>query len=239
MKRTKRIVTALILSISVLSLAGCGRASETKNNETEGAINSFNTIVKTYPDKKGFHKALSHWGFKMPTGEKFEWTKDTSANKADFAMVMLADPLIKAGLDVNKLDKNQWLFKPAGRDEGVDLPNLLIKPYNVSDKKENSNGSEDAFRRLLNGDSKLVKYHKEQQHYRLTMEEGNEVQWTEKIGLNDADMTFVIKAEPLVKAGLDVKKLQDTGWIFKEAGDDNTGMGKNPDQIIKVFKLNK
>ncbi|MDV3429025.1 MAG: hypothetical protein LIR50_18695, partial [Bacillota bacterium] len=192
-------------------------------------------IVKSYPKNKGFHKALQHWGFKLPTGEKFEWTKDMSANKADFAMVMLADPLIKAGLDLNKLDKNEWLYSPAAKEEGQDLPNRLIKPYNVSDEKVNSNGSEDAFRRILKEDTALVKYHKEQQHYRLIIGDGNEVQWTEKLGLNDADMIFVLKAEPLIKAGLDVNKLEGTGWIFKAAGKDD--MGENPDQIMKIYKI--
>lgn len=64
-----------------------------------------------------------------------------SANKADFAMVMLADPLVKAGLDVKKLDKNAWLYEPAAKDDkGNDLPNRLIKPYNVSDKNKHQMG---------------------------------------------------------------------------------------------------
>lgn len=235
MKKTKKIVALLVSSVLVLSFAGCSR-TVTGNKETDNGLNAFNAIVKAYPANKGFHQALQHWGFKLSTGEKFEWTKDTSANKADFAMVMLADPLVKAGLDINKLDKNEWLNEPAAKDEnGQDLPNRLIKPYNVSDKKVTSNGSEDAMRRILKQDPNLVKYHKEQQHYRLMLGDGNEVQWTEKLGLNDADMIFVLKAEPLIKAGLDVNKLEGTGWIFKAAGKDE--MGDNPDQIMKIFKI--
>jgi hypothetical protein len=235
MKKTKKIVALLVSSVLVLSFAGCSR-TVTGNKETDNGLNAFNAIVKAYPANKGFHQALQHWGFKLSTGEKFEWTKDTSANKADFAMVMLADPLVKAGLDLNKLDKNEWLNEPAAKDEnGQDLPNRLIKPYNVSDKKVTSNGSEDAMRRILKQDPNLVKYHKEQQHYRLMLGDGNEVQWTEKLGLNDADMIFVLKAEPLIKAGLDVNKLEGTGWIFKAAGKDE--MGDNPDQIMKIFKI--
>ncbi|MFL0245391.1 hypothetical protein [Candidatus Clostridium stratigraminis] len=151
-------------------------------------------------------------------------------------MVMLADPLIKAGLDINKLDKNKWLYEPAGKDEnGQDLPNRLIKPYNVSDKKVSSNGSEDAMRRILKQDPSLVKYHNEQQHYRLILGDGNEVEWTEKLGLNNADMAFVLKADPLIKAGLDINKLQGSGWKFKPTGRDD--MGENPAQIIKTFKI--
>lgn len=76
----------------------------TGNKKTDNGLNAFNAIVKAYPDNKGSHKALRHWGFKLLTGEKFEWSKDMSANKADFAMVMLVDPLVKAGLDVTKLE---------------------------------------------------------------------------------------------------------------------------------------
>jgi hypothetical protein len=234
MKRAKKIMLLAVSIIFTLSVTGCNRNS--LSTEAEGGLKAFEAMIKTYPDKIGFHKALEHWGFKLPTGEKFEWSKDMSANKADFAMVMLADPFIKAGLDVKKLN-DEWLFKPAGKEEGEDLPNLLVKPYNVSDKKLSSNGSEDSMRRLLQQDAKLVEYHKELQHYRLKLGEGFEVQWTEKLGLNDADMIFVLKAEPLVKAGLDVKKLEGSGWIFKPASKDNMGMGENPDQLVKILKL--
>lgn len=237
MKKSKKIIAVVVPSILVLSLAGCGR-TVTGNKESDNGLQAFNEIVKAYPEKKGYHEALKHWGFELPTGEKFEWSKDMSANKADFAMVMLADPLIKAGLDVDKLDSNEWLYEPAGKDEmGKNLPNRLIKPYDVSDKKEKSSGSEDSFRRILKANTNLVKYDKEQQQYRLSLGDRNEVQWTEKLGVDDADMVFVLKAEPLVKAGLDVNKLDGTGWIFKPAGKDS--MGENPDQIIKAFDIKK
>lgn len=239
MKKTKKIVALLISSVLVLSFAGCSRKI-TGSKEADNALNAFNEIVKAYPDKKGFHEALQHWGFTLPTGEKFEWSKDMSANKADFAMVMLADPLVKAGLDISKLDKNEWLYEPAAKDDkGQDLPNRLIKPYNVSDKKQASNGSEDSMRRLLKENPSMVKYHQEQQHYRLVLGDGNEVQWTEKLGVNDSDMIFVLKAEPLLKAGLDVNKLEDSGWVFRPASKDNAGMGENPDQIVKIYDIKK
>lgn len=235
MIKARRIILLVVSMIFVLSIAaGCNRSSLSK--DAEGGVKAFESIIKTYPDKIGFHKALEHWGFKLPTGEKFEWSRDMSANKADFAMVMLADPFIKAGLDVKQLN-DEWIFKPAGKEEGEEFPNLLIKPYNVSDKKSTASGSEESMRKLLQEDSKLIEYHKDLQHYRLKLGEGFEVQWTEKLGLNDADMIFILKAEPLVKAGLDVKKLEGSGWIFREASKDNMGMGANPDQLVKIYKL--
>jgi hypothetical protein len=239
MKKTKKVIALAVSTILVMSFAGCAR-KVTGNKEADNALKAINEIVKAYPDKKGFHEALKHWGFELPTGEKFEWSKDMSANKADFAMVMLADPLIKAGLDVTKLDKNEWLYEPAGKDDmGKEMPNRLIKPFNVSDKKENSNGSEDSMRRLLKANPEMVKYHKDQKHFGLKLGDGNEVQWTEQLGLNDADMIFVLKAEPLVKAGLDIKKLDGSGWMFKEASKDDMGMGASPDQIVRIFDIKK
>lgn len=239
MKNKRKIALILIFSALAVSFAGCGR-TQTGSQEADNSLAAFNAIVKAYPENKGFHSALQHWGFKLPTEEKFEWIKDMSANKADLAMVMLADPLINAGLNVNKLDKNEWLYEPAGKDEmGAVLPNRLIKPYNVSDKKQVSSGSEDSMRRILKADNSIIKYHREQNHYRLIMGEGNEVQWTEKLGLNDADMIFVLDAEPLIKAGLDVNKLDGSGWEFRPESEDNMGMGSNPDQIVKVFDIKK
>jgi hypothetical protein len=235
----KKIITLLVSSAILVALTGCSRPV-TGDKEADNALEAFNKIVKAYPDKKGFHEALKHWGFELPTGEKFEWSKDMSANKADFAMVMLADPLVEAGLDIKKLDENEWLYEPAAKDDkGNDLPNRLIKPYNVSDKKQASNGSEDSMRRLLKADTESVKYHKDVEHFGLRLGEGNQVQWTEKLGTNDADMIFVLKAEPLVEAGLDVNKLEDSGWVFKEASDDDMGMGASPDQIVKIYDIKK
>jgi hypothetical protein len=236
MIKTKKAVIIVILSIAVLAISGCSRTI-TGSKEADNGLKAFNEIVKAYPESKGFHSALQHWGFKLPTGEKFEWSRDMSANKADFAMVTLADPLINAGLDVAKLDPNEWIYKPAEKENGEDLPNRLVKPVNISDKKETSNGSEDSMRRIIKVNPNMIKYHKEQQHYRLILGDGNEVQWTEKLGINDADMIFVLKAEPLVKAGLDINKLQGSGWIYKTAGKDD--MGENPDQIIKIFDIKK
>lgn len=235
--KLKKYVTIFALSATILTLAACQR-TVTGNETADKGLDSFNKIVSAYPESKGYHSELQHWGFALPSGEKFEWTKDMSANVADFAMVMLADPLVEAGLDIDKLDKNEWLYEPAAKDDkGNDLPNRLIKPFNLSDEKEESQGSEDAMRRLLKYDKNIISYNEEQKHYGLSLGDGNEVQWTEELGINNADMIFVLKAQPLIDAGLDINKLEGSGWRFVEASKDNAGMGENPDQIVKIFDI--
>lgn len=235
MHKMKRILSVTLSSVLVLSLAACGN-KEVEETVSDKGVSAFNEIVKTYPDKKGFHEEMQHWGFAMEPGEKLEWSKDMSANKADFAMVIKAEPLIKAGLDVEKLDEDVWIFNEAGKDTmGMEQPAVLVLPYNISDTKLSSKNSNDSMKALLEADSDNLQYHEDNQHYVLNLGGTNEAIWTEKLGLNDKDMIFVLDAEPLITAGLDVNKLEGSGWTFKKASEAD----KTPDQIIKTYDLKK
>ena len=81
----------------------------------------------------------------------------------------------------------------------------------------------------------LIKYIKDEKHYMLMLGDGNEVHFAESLGASDEDMEFVLKAEPLIKAGLDVTKLQGTGFKLEVAGKDN--MDSKDDQLVKGYKL--
>lgn len=234
MKKYRNLVILALSSATVLALAACGQKAE--NSAVVKGTAALNTIVEAYPKQKGFHEELQHWGFEVQPGEKFEWSKDMSANKADFAMVMMAEPLIRAGLDVAKLDQNVWLYEKAGTDSmGMAKPDLLILPYNVSDSKMPSDNSQDSLKVLLEAADNNLMYHSDMKHFVLNLGKTNEVIWSEQLGLNDTDMAFVLEAAPLVAAGLDITKLEGTGWSFKKAD----AAAKTPDQIIKTFDLKK
>jgi hypothetical protein len=201
--------TILITGVLVAVLLGCNRV-QTGSRESDEALAAFNAIVKANQSRKGYHDALKHWGLSLPGGGKFEWTKDTGAGDIDFAMVIPAAPFVAAGLDVTRLSGTGYVFQAAKVEGGEALPDLLLHPYNVSDKKENAQGSEDALRRILKQKNGMVQY--QGGRYRLSLyDEGDrpfEVWWA------DADITFVIPAEPLTAAGLDIARLDD-GWIFQ------------------------
>lgn len=238
MKKLTKVFTIVLSMVLVLNLTAFGMPKATTmmgGNQTKGAVAAFQKIIKAYPKSVGFHKALSHWGFTLKTGEKFEWTKDLSANKVDLAMVLMADQFTKAGLNISKLDKNLWIYKPATVEGGVSLPNRLIMAKNVSDKRRFSMGSVDALKVILNQKNNLVQYYKTEGHYMLMLGDGYEIHWADKLGGMAADMEFVVKVKPLVKAGLNIKKLEKSGWKFEAAGTGDSG--KNADQIVKEFKL--
>jgi hypothetical protein len=221
----------LLLATAALALflAACNREI-TGGEESDRALAAFNAIVKANQSRKGYHDAMKHWGLSLPGGGKFEWTKDTSANDIDFAMVIPAEPFIRAGLDVSRLEGTGYAFQAAMIEAGESLPDLLLHPYNVSDKKHNAQGSEDAFRRILKQRNSMAQYQEEPGRYRLFLyDEGElpfEIQWAAAPGAGDADIVFVIPADPLLAAGLDPGRL-DNGWEFLPATTDpSAGAGR-------------
>ena len=219
------LISSLVLGIG-LTITGCGNRGNVDEAKVK-ASDSFVSIIKDNKKDIGFHNSLSHWGLKLKSGEKFEWTKDTSANDIDFAMVIPGDQFINAGVDVSKLDSKDLVFKPAAKEDGMDVPNLLIKPLNLNDKKQNSNGSEDAFKRLLKVEGVPVTFDSTSKKYVLQLEEGYKISWAEKKGEGSSDITFTIKAEPLIKAGLDLDKISKDGWNYN----------KESNTLTKEFKV--
>jgi hypothetical protein len=219
----------------MFAAAGCERP-QTGDSRADLALQAFNTIVKENSSRKSYHNQLKHWGLALPGGDKFEWIKDASANKIDFAMVLEAAPFIKAGLDVNLLAGTSYVFKPAATEQGKIVPDLLIYPFNVSDRKEIAQGSEDAMRRLLKQDPSLVGYDPEGKYYSLKFQEGFEARWAEQPGSDKPEMVFVIAAEPLIAAGLDVSGLASSGWEYQAPEGGRNGFA-GPGRLIKEYSL--
>jgi hypothetical protein len=218
------ILLGLIISITAVAI-GCSE-SKVELEAKDKALNSFKAVLKSNPDKIGYHKVLKHWNFKMPSGELFEWSKNVGENKADYAMVLLADPFIKAGLDTNKLKDDNWLFKAAEVEDGKQLPNRLIHPFNIDDKAENSNGWEDALRRVFNKKPSIISFNDNDKVTVLSLGEGFSVELKENTQPQKSVFTFRIKSTALVKAGLDINKLNNSEWTLE-----------GNDTLVRVYKL--
>ncbi len=229
----KKIMAGILCLLTLATLAGCARV-QTGDPVADGALKAFNGMVSQHKDRKGFHATMQHWGITLSGADKFEWSKDTSANGIDFAMVMAAEPFLAAGLDVTRL--SDYVFKAATVEEGKAVPDLLIHPYNVSDKKETAQGSDDAMRRLLKQDPTLVTYNPDAFAYSLNLSQGYSVQWMETPKAGAADLVFRIAADPLIAAGVDASQLAVSGWLYQPAGMD-TNLGDHPNQFIKQYAL--
>lgn len=212
MKKNKIIALLAALTISIVLLSACSKGNSSAN---DNAYKSINSIIKVNRDKVGFHAEMSHWGLSLQGEEKFEWAKDPSSNEADFAMVILADPFIKAGLDTNKLDSKDLVFKKASKEGNMENSNLLIKSFNISDKRQNSDGAEDAIRRLFKMDKTIIKG--EDNYYKLDLGSPYEVKWKYQEEDKSAEVIFYIDAEPLFKTGLNRNNIDETGWSIEKS----------------------
>ncbi len=213
----KKIALLVLFAIGVSLFAGCTRV-KTGNPVSDDALAAMNAIVEQNKDRKGYHDELKHWGLSLTDGDKFEWTKDTSANEIDYAMVLSADPFIAAGLDVEKLENSGYVFEMSTMNKDMPPANLLIHPFNVSDKRETAQGSEDALRRVLKQNPDLVSYDPQTQYYTLALGDGFAVEWTAQVGQSEDQIVFHIAAAPLVDAGLDLAELENSQWKVSQSG---------------------
>lgn len=242
----RTLIPIIAATLSVALLAGCAAKPAPKAAPSPAAsaalasdaLSAFDRIISVRKQDVGYHAELSHWGFTAPTGDLFEWSKDTAANQADLAMVLVADPLIAAGLDITKLGGG-WSYKAAEVSHDAQKPAVILKTENLQDTSYGpANAAEDtaskAMERLLTKNSDRLGYHDELSHYGVAYKDGDKFEWTKALGTNDADLAFVVVAEPLIKSGLDPKKLAG-GWVYQDA---KTEHGKKlPALLIKPIKL--
>ena len=93
---------------------------------------TFRQILATYRDRIGYHEKLDHYGFSLGDGNMVEWAKDLTTNDKDLVFILNPEPLIKAGLDPNKVEG--WVFAKVevkdanGQAQQVDK---LLKPFNL------------------------------------------------------------------------------------------------------------
>ena len=209
---------ALVLGM-VAAFAGCEHPSMGGMDDDDMAARvgdasaAMDRLIAASPDLVGYHHELEHWGFTTPDGDKFEWTSDPSAGPLDVAFVLRAEPLIAAGVDPDALVAAGWNYQEAdGR---------FIKAWDVSAVASDVMGDDDtagaAFMRLLELDPERVGYHGELHHFGFALGGGEKFEWTHDLAANDADLAFVLLAQPLVDAGADVSQLEAAGWLHAEA----------------------
>lgn len=252
----RKVVLPLLVVCAVSILAGCSssvtptpkssntvpntantdnKMNESTNNEnlTSNAVTAFDNLLKAYPKNIGFHKELDHWFIKATNDDRLEWAKNMKNNDKDLVMVLNADPFVKAGLDVKKLE-NSWTYRPA--DTAMGTPADLLLPVNISDGDSNAgDDSGKAFKAIITNPKIKLADHVQMGTYAAPLTDGYLAEWAKKLGQGDGDLYFVFLADPLVKAGLDVNKLPK-GYTYQAAKTDPM-MGPLPNLIIHPLSL--
>lgn len=224
----KKIIAVGLAVIMAVSLAAC-QATDVVGKV---AVTSFEAVLNKIPDKITSDEVNNGWSLESPTSERFVWSKDFSkAGNPDIMLEFDAKPFINAGLDVNKLPKENYLYVK-------DMDKLMFHAELGDDKFTYSGEPKamDTFRKIVETNRDSIGYHETLDHYGVKLGNGNMFEWAKDTSTNDKDIVFVLNPQPFIDAGVDPAKVE--GWAFAkvEVKDDN-GKDIQVDKLLKPFDL--
>jgi hypothetical protein len=227
MKFKKLAFITLTLTVAT-GFVGCSGADVVGKT----AITSFDAVVNKLGDQVSFDEGKNHWVLTSPTGETFELSKDFSSNVSDASVEFDAAPFVAAGLNIEKLVSDQYVY-----DQATDK---ITMPFEIGQNKFSYSGDAaplDTFKQIVETNRKNIGYHAELDHYGLSLGNGNMFEWAKDMTKNDKDIVFVLNPLPLIEAGVDPSKVE--GWVFaKVKVSDGKGKMVEVDKFLKPFDLN-
>ncbi len=224
----KKLMAVGLAVTMAISLAAC-QATDVVGKV---AVTSFEAVLNKIPDKITSDELNNGWSLESPTGERFVWSKDFSkAGNPDIMLEFDAKPFIAAGLDVNKLPQENYLYLK-------DMDVLMVHAELSDDKFTYSGEAKpiETFKKIVETNRNSVGYHEKLDHYGVKLGNGNMFEWAKDMSTNDKDIVFVLNPQPFIDAGVDPTKVE--GWAFAkvEVKDDN-GKDIQVDKLLKPFDL--
>lgn len=213
-----------LIVIMAFALSGCS-LNKSGDSAIQDAASNFSQTVNNNKEDLTYHNELSHFGLQLKGGDKLEWAEDPSVSEADFSITINAEEFIEAGLDVSKLESSYFSYS---KDNTTNVEYLIYK-YNINNEKATYSNSDEAFKKLIGLIPDQINSIKND-GYVLNMDKGFQLHWNSDDRVNK-DLAFIIVADDLVKAGLDVNKLEI--WKILKNKDPNDSQLK----LLKVFYL--
>lgn len=220
----KRIILLISIMMLVTVGSGCSRKVNNEEERIKAAASNFDLIVSNNVENKIFHSELKHFGLLLKDNDKFEWTEDPSVSDADFSLSVNAKEFIDAGLDTSKLKGTSFTLIKATESE----PDLLVHKFDVSNDKENYEDYKEAFEKLIGQTPNQLATLKKD-GYILDIGQSFQVHWNGEKRENK-DIAFIINADDLIKAGLNVEQLN--GWKIMNKDSNDTQV-----KLLKVYYL--
>ena len=186
----KRII--LLLSLLIL-IAGCTSTDVVKRE----AQSSFEEILAVDSVESSVMDGFAH--IIITDGYHFDLSLNPQSTDEDVIMAVMAMPFLDAGLDITKLPSNMRI-----KDDMLLITFEEIKGSMTYDAKGQMNS-------LLTNNRTLLGYHAELDHFGIALGD-HKFEWAKNMATNDKDVVFILSAEVLRLAGVNVESVD--GWLF-------------------------
>ncbi len=224
----KRIIIIALALVVVFTLSAC----QTTDVVGNVAKSSFEALAKAIPEKIVFDEVNNGWALESPTGERFVWGKDFSAEgKPDLMLEFDARPFLTAGLDPSKLPADMYIY-----ENESDKLKIYTELGNTTFKYKGEPTPIEAFNNIVENHRAVVGYHEKLDHYGVALGNGNMFEWAKDLATNDKDIVFVLNPQPFIDAGVDPTKVD--GWVFAKVEImDEKGKPIEVDKLLKPFNI--
>jgi hypothetical protein len=186
----KKII--LLLSLLIF-IAGCTSTDVVKRE----AQSSFEEILAVDTVESSVMDGYAH--IIIADGYHFDLTLNPQSTSEDVIMAVMAMPFLDAGLDITKLPSNMRI-----KDDMLLITFEGIKGSMTYDAKGQMNS-------LLTNNRTLLGYHAELDHFGIALGD-HKFEWAKNMATNDKDAVFILSADVLREAGVNVEAVE--GWIF-------------------------
>ena len=199
------------------------------------SIISFDTVLKTIPDKVTADEINNGWSLVSPDNSvRFIWSEDYSQSPLhDVMLEMDARPFIEAGLDTSKLPENYTTIE--------DILVVGIK-LGVNEKVSGISSAIASYKLIVQNYRESINYHTSLDHYGVMLGDGNMFEWAKNMTTNgydksnqDKDIVFVLNPAPLITAGVDPEKVD--GWVYAQVPIEENGKPILVWKFLKPFDL--
>ena len=103
----KKLSFLLLILAAVFLFSGC----QATDLVAKASVTSFDALVKAIPDQVSYDSAKGGWTITgLDEQERVILSKDFGSDHPDITLAFNAAPFLKAGLDTEKLPKNQYLY---------------------------------------------------------------------------------------------------------------------------------
>ncbi len=199
-----KVIAITAIAVAALSLAGC------TSTDTVGkfAVKSFESLETNLGESVQQETDTLNWSLLTPNAEKVTINSDFSS-PVDIVMTFDATPFIKAGLAPENLDS-----EVISLDSSNNILSITSELGSENPTNEKTTSMTAVIEGLVKNYRDRIGYHSKLDHYGISLDGGNMLEWAKDLKTNDKDLVLVLNPEPFIAAGVDPNAVE--GWIYAE-----------------------